>query len=47
MVGGKTILAKPGTTLFAPRGIAQTCRRRLENFATNPSDPARPLIALR
>ena len=26
MVGGKTILAKPGTTLFAPRGIAHTYR---------------------
>lgn len=26
MVGGKTILAKPGTTLFAPRGIPHTYR---------------------
>jgi quercetin dioxygenase-like cupin family protein len=26
MVGGKTILAKPGTTLFAPRGVAHTYR---------------------
>jgi len=26
MVGGKTILAQPGTTLFAPRGIAHTYR---------------------
>jgi len=25
-VGGQTILAKPGTTLFAPRGIAHTYR---------------------
>jgi len=25
-VGGKTILAKPGTTLFAPRGVAHTYR---------------------
>jgi quercetin dioxygenase-like cupin family protein len=25
-VGGKTILAKPGTTLFAPRGIAHSYR---------------------
>jgi quercetin dioxygenase-like cupin family protein len=25
-IGGKTILAKPGTTLFAPRGIAHTYR---------------------
>ncbi len=26
MAGGKTILAKPGTTLFAPRGIPHTYR---------------------
>ena len=26
MVGGKTILAKPGTTLFAPRGIPHAYR---------------------
>jgi mannose-6-phosphate isomerase-like protein (cupin superfamily) len=26
VVGGKTILAKPGTTLFAPRGVAHTYR---------------------
>lgn len=26
MVGGKTILAKPGTTLFAPRGVPHTYR---------------------
>ena len=26
MVGGKTILAKQGTTLFAPRGVAHTYR---------------------
>jgi quercetin dioxygenase-like cupin family protein len=26
MVGGKTIVAGPGTTLFAPRGIAHTYR---------------------
>ena len=26
MVGGTTILAKPGTTLFAPRGVAHTYR---------------------
>lgn len=26
MVGGKTIPAKPGTTLFAPRGVAHTYR---------------------
>ena len=26
MVGGKTILARPGTTLFAPRGVAHTYR---------------------
>ena len=26
MVGGQTILAKPGTTLFAPRGVAHTYR---------------------
>lgn len=26
MVGGKTILAKPGATLFAPRGISHTYR---------------------
>jgi len=26
MVGGRTILAKPGTTLFAPRGVAHTYR---------------------
>lgn len=26
MVGGQTILAKPGTTLFAPRGIPHTYR---------------------
>lgn len=26
LVGGKTILAKPGTTLFAPRGVAHTYR---------------------
>jgi len=26
MIGGKTILARPGTTLFAPRGIAHTYR---------------------
>ena len=26
MIGGKTILAKPGTTLFAPRGVAHTYR---------------------
>ena len=25
-VGGQTILAKPGTTLFAPRGVAHTYR---------------------
>ena len=25
-IGGKTILAKPGTTLFAPRGVAHTYR---------------------
>jgi quercetin dioxygenase-like cupin family protein len=25
-VGGKTIMAKPGTTLFAPRGVAHTYR---------------------
>src|SRR6478736_6053689 len=25
-VGGKTIVAKPGTTLFAPRGVAHTYR---------------------
>jgi quercetin dioxygenase-like cupin family protein len=26
MVGGKTVLAQPGTTLFAPRGIPHTYR---------------------
>jgi mannose-6-phosphate isomerase-like protein (cupin superfamily) len=26
MVGGQTILAKPGTTLFAPRGVPHTYR---------------------
>jgi len=26
MIGGRTILAQPGTTLFAPRGIAHTYR---------------------
>ena len=26
MVGGQTIVAKPGTTLFAPRGVAHTYR---------------------
>lgn len=26
MVGGKTIAAKPGTTLFAPRDVAHTYR---------------------
>jgi quercetin dioxygenase-like cupin family protein len=26
MVGGKTIVANPGTTLFAPRGVAHTYR---------------------
>ena len=26
MVGGQTIFAKPGTTLFAPRGVAHTYR---------------------
>jgi quercetin dioxygenase-like cupin family protein len=26
LVGGKTIVAKPGTTLFAPRGVAHTYR---------------------
>lgn len=26
MIGGKTIVAKPGTTLFAPRGVAHTYR---------------------
>jgi quercetin dioxygenase-like cupin family protein len=26
MVGGQTVLAKPGTTLFAPRGIPHTYR---------------------